>query len=172
MRKWAVRDVMTADVVSVREDTPYREIVEILAERQVSAVPVVDDSGHVTGVVSEADLLPKIEFSGDEGERHVFERRSRRSARAKAHGDLAGELMTAPAITIQPDASLVAAAKLMDDERVKRLPVVDDQSRPVGIVARRDLLKTHLRSDPEIGDEVRNDVLRDVMSIEPGRDRR
>jgi CBS domain-containing protein len=167
MRKWAVRDVMTTDVVSVHGDTPYQEIVAILAERNVSAVPVVDESWHVTGVVSEADLLPKIEFSGDENERHLFERRSRRSARAKAHGDLAGELMTAPAVTIEPSAPLVAAAKLMDGDHLKRLPVVDDQGQLVGIVSRRDLLKTHLRPDPEILDEVVTDVLQDVMSVNP-----
>jgi CBS domain-containing protein len=167
MRQWAVRDVMTTDVVSVREDTPYQKLVEILAERNVSAVPVVDGSQHVAGVVSEADLLHKIEFSGDEKERHLFERRSQRSARAKAHGDLAGELMTAPAVTIEPSASLVAAAKLMDGDHLKRLPVVDDQGRLVGIVSRRDLLKTHLRPDPEILDEVLTDVLRDVMSVNP-----
>jgi CBS domain-containing protein len=167
MRPLAVRDVMTTDVVSVREQTPYKEIVEILARRMVSAVPVVDDAQHVTGVVSEADLLRKIEFSGDETERHLFERRSRRSARAKAHGEVAAALMTAPPVTISPEASLVAAAKLMDDERVKRLPVVDDQGRLVGVVARRDLLKTHLRADAEIRDEVRGDVLRDVMAVDP-----
>jgi CBS domain-containing protein len=167
MRKWTVRDVMTADVVSVREDTPYRTIVEILADRKVSAVPVVDESQHVTGVVSEADLLHKIEFSGDETERHLFERRSRRTARTKAHGDLAATLMTSPAITIQPDTSLVEAAKLMDAEQVKRLPVVDGEGRLVGIVSRRDLLKTHLRADLEIRDEVMNDVLLGVLWVDP-----
>src|SRR5262245_29888422 len=113
MKQVAVRDVMTTDVVSVREQTPYQEIVEILATRMVSAVPVVDEAEHVTGIVSEADLLRKIEFSGDETERHLFERRSRRAARAKAHGEVAAELMTAPPVTIAPDASLVTAAKLM-----------------------------------------------------------
>ncbi len=168
MRQWAVRDVMTSDVVSVRDGTPYREIVEILVERNVSSVPVVDDSRRVSGIVSEADLLHKIEFSGDENERHLFERRSRRTARAKAHGEAAADLMTSPAIMIQPGATLAAAAKLMDDERVKRLPVVDGDGRLMGIVSRRDLLKTHLRPDPEIRSEVRNDVLRDVMSVDPG----
>jgi len=66
MRQLTVRDVMTADVVWVQEDTPYQKIVELLAERQVSAVPVVDGFRRVVGVVSEADLLHKIEFAGDE----------------------------------------------------------------------------------------------------------
>jgi CBS-domain-containing membrane protein len=158
---------MTIDVVSVREHTRYRTIVNVLATRQVSAVPVIDGYDHVVGVVSEADLLRKIEFTGDEEERHLFERRSRRSARAKAYGDVASSLMSAPAITINPDTTVVAAAKLMDAEQVKRLPVVDAGGRLLGIVARSDLLKTYLRPDPDIRDDVVDDVLRGGLLVDP-----
>jgi CBS-domain-containing membrane protein len=88
-------------------------------------------------------------------------------ARAKAHGDVASELMTEPVVTIQPGTSLAAAAKLMEAQHVKRLPVVDDLGRLIGIVARRDLLKPHLRPDPEIREEVVEQVLRGVMMIDP-----
>lgn len=166
MRIWRVGDVMTRDVVTVGEDTLYREIVDLLAERRVSAVPVVDEEQRVVGVVSEADLLHKIEFVGEEHERRVFVSRRRRRAEAKAHGVLARELMSAPAITVVPGTSLPAAAKLMDEERVKRLPVVNELGRLVGIVTRSDLLRVYLRSDAEIEHDVVDEVLGRVLMVE------
>jgi CBS domain-containing protein len=167
MRQWTVDDVMTTDVVAVPERAQYRAIVNLLAERRVSAVPVVDADGHIVGVVSEADLLHKIELAGDPDERHLFERRARRSARAKAHGDTAAELMTSPAITVESDTPLAAAARIMDSERVKRLPVTDRSGRLVGIVARSDLLKTHLRPDPDIRAEIVAEVIDGVLWADP-----
>jgi CBS domain-containing protein len=167
MKPWTVGDVMTTDVVSVTEDTPYRKIVDILAERRVSAVPVVDGFDRVVGVVSEADLLYKVEFSDEEEEKRVFHWPTRRAARAKAHGDVAKSLMTTPVVTVPPSTLVTVAAKLMDHEHVKRLPVVDDIGRLVGIVARSDLLKTYLRPDPQIRDEVVDDVLRRVLQLDP-----
>ena len=83
MKLWRVDDVMTRDVVSVREDTPYRDVVNVLIRRRVSAVPVVDRLGRVLGVVSEADLLHKVEATGEARPR-IFESRRRRGERAKA----------------------------------------------------------------------------------------
>jgi CBS domain-containing protein len=167
MKQWTVSDVMTADVKSVREDTPYRAIVDALTGRHISAVPVVDGFEHVVGVVSEADLLHKIEFIGDEHERRVFERRSRREARAKADAAVAKDLMSAPAVTVLSSTPIVTAARLMDSERVKRLPVVDELGRLVGIVARADLLKMHLRLDPEIRADIIEGVLRQTLWLDP-----
>ncbi len=64
MRRWTVKDVMTENVISVTDTTPYKEIVQLLAQHAVSAVPVVDSARKVIGVVSEADLLHKMEFTG------------------------------------------------------------------------------------------------------------
>jgi CBS-domain-containing membrane protein len=168
MRTWKVDDVMTVDVVAVGEDALYREIVDILTDRCVSAVPVTDEDRRVVGVVSEADLLHKIEFVGSEPERRVFASRRRRTAEAKARGLLARELMSAPAITVAPRTSLAVAAKLMDDERVKRLPVVDAMGRLVGIVTRSDLLRVYLRPDSEIEHDVIDEVLDRTLLVERG----
>lgn len=167
MTQWMVRDVMTRDVVSVNLDTPYREIVDALVGRKVSAAPVVDDYGRVVGVVSEADLLHKVEFVGEEHQRRIFERPARRSAREKAHGAVAADLMTAPAITAGPQLSVAAAARRMETERVKRLPVVDGDGRLVGVVSRRDLLRMHLRPDSELRDDIVDNVLRRALWIDP-----
>jgi CBS domain-containing protein len=153
MKSWTVDDVMTRAVVSVGEAAGYRAVVDLLIGRCISAVPVVDAFQRVTGVVSEADLLSKIEYAGDEAPR-LFEGRRRRGERGKALAGTASELMSTPAVTVLARTSIADAARLMDDENVKRLPVVDDLGRLVGIVARRDLLKVHLRPDLDIRDEV------------------
>jgi CBS-domain-containing membrane protein len=168
MRTWQVDDVMSADVVTVRPHTPYREIVDTLANHRVSAAPVVDDDQQVVGVVSEADLLHRIELGGEADERRVFASRRRRTAHAKAHGAVAKDLMSRPAITVTSGASLTVAAKIMDSERVKRLPVVDQSGRLRGIVSRSDLLRVYLRPDGEIERDVVDEVLRRTLWVETG----
>ncbi|MEV0214168.1 CBS domain-containing protein [Micromonospora sp. NPDC050695] len=168
MRTWQVGDVMTREVTTVVADTPYREIVDVLLRRGVSAAPVIDGFRRVLGLVSEADLLHRIEHAGEPAQRRVFESRRRRGARGKGAALLAGDLMTAPAVTTYPEATLSAAARLMDREQVKRLPVLDDLGRLVGIVSRADLLRVHLRSDAEIREDVVQEVLRRVLAVRDG----
>ncbi|BCB91842.1 CBS domain-containing protein [Phytohabitans suffuscus] len=168
MKLWTVADVMTADVATVTEETPYRAIVDILITRQISAVPVVDDFDRVLGVVSEADLLHKIETEGHPESRRVFEGRRRRATRTKATAMVARDLMTVPAVTVMPHTLIPAAARRMDAEHVKRLPVTNDLGRLVGIVTRSDLLKVHLRPDADIRRDVVDGVLRRVLAIRDG----
>ncbi|MEH0844031.1 CBS domain-containing protein [Micromonospora sp. CPCC 205711] len=168
MRTWQVQDVMTTDVATVREGTAYREIVDVLTGRHVTAVPVVDGARRVLGVVSEADLLHKVELLGQPHERRIFPSRRHREARIKAGATLAADLMTAPAVTVSPDVSLVEAARIMDKRQVKRLPVTDDLGRLVGIVTRGDLLKVHLRPDADIRRDVVGDVLHRVLGVPDG----
>jgi CBS domain-containing protein len=160
-----VREVMTPEVVVVAPDCGFKHIVDILTDFKVSAVPVVED-GTLVGIVSEADLLHKIGFSDDTRPPRHFERHSLRVGRAKAAGETARAVMSNPVITIDPDASLATAARLMELHCVKRLPVIDD-GHLVGIVARRDLLRRYLRPDEEIKLEIRDDVLRRRMWTDP-----
>ena len=162
-----VRDVMTRDVVTVDEHTPFKEITRLLAHCCISAVPVLDSDGGVVGIVSEADLLRKEEYpEGPPGAR-LLEGRRRRATRAKATGDTAVELMTAPAITVGPDASLAEAARLLHRHQIKRLPVLDPPGPLVGIISRADLLKVFLRSDDQNAQEVRQDVFRRALGVDP-----
>ena len=163
MKLWRVDDVMTRDVVSVREDTPYRDLVDLLINRRVSAVPVVDGHDRVTGVVSEADLLHKVEATGGASPR-IFDAWRRRGDRAKAGGRTAAEVMTSPVVSTEASLSLAAAARRMQREHVKRLPVVDHQGHLIGIVTRSDLLKVHRRSDAEICHDVMTEALRDASA--------
>jgi CBS domain-containing protein len=164
-----VRDVMTTGVVTVEPWTPFTEIVGRLAEHRISAAPVVDAEGNVLGVVTEADLLLKQEHADLEFNVPLAWNRRRRLEREKAAAIVAAQLMTAPAVTVAPTATVTEAARRMHIVGVKRLPVVDDAGRLVGIVSRADLLKVYIRSDDAIWREIMDDVIvRDFM-MDPSR---
>lgn len=174
-----VRDVMTTQVASVNGSTPFRDIAQVLITHNVSAAPVVDGEGHVIGVVSEADLLRKEELREQyyrEGYKLPLSARLRErlgrpggDVEEKARAATAAQLMTAPPITITPYKSVVSAARLMSKHGVKRLPVVDDEGRLVGIVSRHDLLKVFVRSDEDILDEVRRDIINGALWTDTSR---
>jgi CBS domain-containing protein len=140
-----VEHVMSRDVVCARADASYEELVSLLATRRVDAVPVVDDRGCVLGVVSGADLP------------------------LRAGATVATELMSQPAVTIGPSATVAEAARRLHAEGVKRLPVVDALGRLVGIVSRVDLLKAFLRSDEELYQEIVEDVIFGDLVLSPDR---
>ena len=161
-----VRDVMTNDVIVVSADTPLKDVVTLLISRRVSGMPVVE-AGRVVGVISEADLLIKEYASASEapsGPLAFTSRRHRSDERRDAR--TAGQAMTAPALTIVPDASLSEAARLMIERRVNRLPVVDGE-RLVGIITRADVIKTYLRPDAELVEVIRHDVLTHALWLDP-----
>ena len=162
-----VRDVMTQDVVTVDEHASFKDIAMLIAERRVSAVPVLDREGRVLGIVSEADLVLKEEFPEGPAGGRLFQGRRQREDRAKAAGDTAVELMTAPAVTVGPDATAAEAARLLHRHGIKRMPVVDPAGPLLGIVSRADLLKVFLRSDADIAREIRQQVLLRSMWMDP-----
>ncbi|MEU4689956.1 CBS domain-containing protein [Actinoplanes sp. NPDC023714] len=163
MKIWHVDDVMTTEVVTAAPAATYRQLVDLIIERRVGAVPVIDDFRRVTGVVSEADLLRKIEYAEDDQPR-LFEGRRRRDQRGKAAAGTAAELMSTPAVTALRGTSIPSAARIMEREQVKHLPVTDDLGRLVGIVSRADLLRVHLRADDDIRTDVDSGVLQ-ALSI-------
>ncbi|WP_225101666.1 CBS domain-containing protein [Streptomyces sp. CoH27] len=166
MQHRTVEELMTRDVVRARRDTPFKDLVRLLAENDVTAVPVVDDLDRPVGVVSEADLLRKSADQADPSGR-VSIPNLEAWERAKAEGSRAEELMSAPAVCARPEWNVVEAARLMEAQHVKRLPVVDEADRLLGIVSRGDLLRIFLRRDDAIRDEITQDVLRRTMGLVP-----
>ncbi|ARP68641.1 inosine-5'-monophosphate dehydrogenase [Streptomyces pluripotens] len=166
MHHRTVAELMTRDVVTVRRDTPFKEIVRLLADNDVTAVPVVDDLDRPQGVVSEADLLRKSADQADPSGRTPIPHLEAWE-RAKAEGARAEELMSAPAVCARPDWNVVEAARLMEVQQVKRLPVVDEADRLLGMVSRGDLLRIFLRRDDAIRDEITEDVLRRTLRLAP-----
>ncbi|MFE3632724.1 CBS domain-containing protein [Streptomyces cellostaticus] len=149
-----VRDVMDVPAASLRNDLSYREIARLLAREQVGALPVVDGEDHVLGVVSESDLLAKVAFEASGHRPGPVGRLRERRLHGKARGETAADLMTSPAITVLPGATVAEAAWLAALSRLKRLPVADHEGRLVGVVGRDALLQTLIRDDAGIQAEV------------------
>ena len=164
-----VKDLMTTQVVTVGPATPFKEIVARLAEQRVSAVPVVDDAGLVLGVVSEADLLLKQEFPDPDADIPLFWTKRRRLERDKAAGSSARDLMSVAVVAITPDATVAEAARRMHTANIKRLPVLGEGGRLVGIVSRSDLLKVFNRPDQAIRREILDEVIVGEFTMEPDR---
>ncbi len=154
-----VRDVMTTAVVTARPEQRVKQAIQLLHEHQVTALPVVDDAGHLVGVLSEADVLRGALLP------------DRRTREIPVHTDgrtsplLVEDVMTTQPISVAADADLAAAAAVLVDTQVKSLPVVDGD-RVVGVVSRRDVIAVLARSDALIETEL-GELLR-AAEIEAG----
>lgn len=138
-----VGDIMTTDVVTVGPNAPLRDVVEQLIRRGVKAVPVVDSERRVIGIITGGDLL---ERGGLRHRLSLVATLDAETVAAQLHElaqsqRIAQEVMTPEPLTISTNAPISAAARLMAERRLKRLPVVDDQGKLVGIVARLDVLR-------------------------------
>jgi CBS-domain-containing membrane protein len=163
-----VKDVMSTRVVAVKRSASFKEMAASLRQHRVSAFPVVDDDGKVIGVVSEADLLAKEALAdGHDGIPGRISAMAHRKEMQKAKGVTAGDLMTHPAVTVQPDDTIEHAARMMYTLQVKRLPVVDAGGCLVGIVSRTDLLAVYDRPDEDILAEITDDVILHEFLIDP-----
>ncbi len=151
-----VRDVMTTQVVAVRRGASFKEMAVRLRQFRVSAFPVVDEDGKVIGIVSGGDMLAKEALVDGPG---LVTGMLHHKEFTKAAGLTAGDLMTAPAVSVQPEDTVERAAQLMYSLRLKRLPVIDDAGRLVGIVSRTDLLAVFDRPDEQIRAEILDEVI-------------
>jgi len=167
-RRWArrVSDVMTTAVLTVDRITPYQEIDRLLTKHRIGGVPVLKMGREVVGVVSETDLLAaedetrrQARMAGSMGRRWHLHKQPYVRLTADA-------LMTSPAITIGPDATIPAAARLMNTHHIARLPVTDEKGKLIGIVSRRDLLSVFLRPDADIAHDARQ-VLDELPLADP-----
>ncbi|MEY2225544.1 CBS domain-containing protein [Streptomyces sp. BF23-19] len=166
MKHIKVGDLMTDEVVSVLTSTPFKDVAKLLAQHDISGLPVLDDDDRVLGVVSESDLIGRaVADQPPMGEEPDAGRGGAAFTFPSEATFTAGEAMSAPAVTVHGDETAAGAARLMARRGVERLPVVDDGDRLVGIVTRRDLLWLFLRPDSEIRQRVVADVLVDTMGL-------
>lgn len=141
------RDIMTTEIASVGPDAPTRQIARVLLDRGISAVPVVDERGLLVGMVSEGDLIGRSEA----------DREARRDwwlallaegetlhpdflATLKNNALTARDVMVAPVVSVAETTEAAEIARLLQQHRIKRVPVVRD-GRAIGIVSRADLLR-------------------------------
>nr|BFE38376.1 CBS domain-containing protein [Actinomadura rugatobispora] len=159
---------MTSDVVTVSPEASFKDVITTLAEREISGVPVVDGTGRVLGVVTEADLLRKEAAAATAAEPSRKPRTKReRLDRARSEAATAGDAMSSPAVTTTADATVAEAARSLCRHGFKRLPVVDSAGRPVGVVSRTDLLRVFLKPDAQIHDEVIHEIVIGSLWLDP-----
>jgi len=164
-----VQDVMTTDVATTDPDAPLKEAALELVRRRISGMPVVNSDRHVLGVVSEADILAKegddrrggggfLQWLIDPGDPWIT---------ARFDAVTVGEAMSQPAQTIGPGRPLAEAATIMLNEGINRLPVVDKDGKLIGLVSRGDLVRAFARPDDEIRREIKEDVIRKALWLDP-----
>jgi|SRR5215469_4615620 len=154
-------DVMTTNVITVEPDTPVQEIAKMLSEKSISGVPVVGTDGRLVGIVSEGDLLHRVETGTERRpDRSTGRRRSwwldtvaadEELARdyVKSHGRTANDVMTREVISVEETTELADIANLLETKRVKRVPVVRD-GKLVGIVSRANLVRALAAAGPRL----------------------
>jgi len=156
------KDLMTADVVTVPPETPVIAMARLLADRGISAVPVLDAKGALLGVVTEADLSRRL--AGEEDKpaswfSALFADPARGADHyARTHGLTARDIMTEKVITVPPDTTAAHVAQIMAQEAVRRILVVSDE-RLRGIISRADLLRG-LILPPEKAEGVPDEAIR------------
>ncbi len=161
-----VGDIMTRNVVSVPPDAPALAVARLLVDRRISALPVTDSWTMLLGIVSEGDLIRRLSTEDREEKRgllsSLFFDRDRAAAQyARAHGATARDIMTRDVITATEGMSAEHAAHLMEEHRVRRLPVVHD-GMLLGIVSRADLLRALLQ--PAEGADTSDEAIRGAIS--------
>jgi CBS domain-containing protein len=143
-----VADVMTPNPIAVKPQTPLPEAIQIIAEEEISGLPVIDDAGKLVGVISETDLM--WQETGVDTPPYIMILDSviylQNPARYekeihKALGQTVGEVMTDRPVSIAPDSSIRTAAHLMHDKKIRRLPVVDQSGQLIGILTQGDIIR-------------------------------
>lgn len=158
-----VIDLMTTDVVTIGPDDTIKEAAQRMVRSRVSGLPVVDEDGRLIGIVTEGDFL----------ERELDKESPTGGLRGGVAGSSANqaltvrEVMTASVVTIAPDATLTEAARLMTAKAVKRLPIIDSSGGVAGVLSRADIVAAFTRPDEVIEDEIREDVVKRILFIDP-----
>ncbi len=163
----AIRQVIRETSPTVGPESRFKEVVRVMDDRNISAVPVVDEAGKLLGMVTEASVLLKEAYGPDAGaEAGVVERWRNRWELDKAGATTAGDLMTHPP-EVRPDAEPWEAANLMYESDSLRLPVTDADGAFVGVVTWRDLLQEFLRDDAAIRSEIADRIIDGALLADP-----
>jgi CBS domain-containing protein len=148
-----VVDLMTADVITASPDTPIKAAARLMVRNKVSGLPVIDQDTKVVGIITEADFL-RLEVAREEADNPQPVERVE-------------QVMNRSVLTINADATVTEAARLMVVNDVNRLPVTDSNGKSLGIISRLDVVAAFTRPDEIIEDEIREDLLRRVLFVDP-----
>jgi len=144
-RSIPVSDVMTRDAIAIRTHADLHEAAGLLSEHRISGLPVVDEGSVVLGVVTEADILSMTGMEKEHTFKDILRHLLGEPLPERKRGNNVGEIMSSPAITTRPDADIRDVARILDEKRIKRLPVVDERNRLVGVISRADIVRAMRR---------------------------
>jgi len=144
------KHIMMRTVVSVPVDTPLEKVAEMMATHRISGVPVIGANQQILGVISEKDFLREITATQTPSLMHFIERclKNISCSVESLHSRTARDIMTAPAITLDGEASLAQIAGLLRVHSINRVPIIDDRQRVIGIVARSDIVHAYRMIQP------------------------
>lgn len=143
-----ILDVMTSNPITVKRETDLKDAIALLANNKISGLPVVDDENHLIGILSESDLM--WQESGVEPPPYIMildsiiylQNPSRYEKQIhKALGQTVGDVMSEKPMTITSDKTIKQAAHILHHKDVRRLPVVDDQGKVIGILTQGDIIR-------------------------------
>lgn len=161
-----VRDLMTTDPVTTTPSTPLKEAARLMVRHKVSGLPVLD-GGRVVGIVTEGDFL-RQEASRDQPYRFsLLDALFGDEPAAAPAAETVGQVMTEQVLTVAPEATLSEAARIMSSRRVKRLPVVGPGGELLGVISRADVVNAFTKPDEVIEDEIREDIVRRLLFLDP-----
>ena len=140
-----VHDVMTRDIISVQKYESVLHVAYILAEKNISGLPVVDKKNKVIGIITQADILSVVGIRKEHTLKDLLKHMLGEPLPEKKIGDIVADIMVSPAVRIKPTANIAEAAQVLDEKRIRRLPVVDDENRLIGLISRADILKAVLK---------------------------
>lgn len=139
--KIPVSDVMTKDVITVKKNADIHEAARLLSENKISGMPVIDEENHVIGIVTEADILYMAGIKSDHTFKDILMHILGETTPRRKNGNTVADVMTSPAITTKIDADIREVARILDEKRIKRLPVVDEENKLIGIISRANIIR-------------------------------
>lgn len=140
-----VQDVMTQNVLSITKFESIMQVADILTEKNISGLPVVDKDNRVLGIITQADILSMVGVRREHTFKDLLKHMLGESLPERRMGDHVGDIMTSPALTIKPDANVAEAVRIMEEKRIRRLTVADDKNKLIGIITRADILKAVIK---------------------------
>lgn len=164
------RDVMVSPVITVTEIDTVRDVAKLLIAERISAVPVLDQAGKIVGIVSEADLIHRIEAGTERPTSWWLSLISGESAIASeyvmAHARKVKDVMTTDVQTAHPDTPLVEIADMFEEKHIKRVPIVNDVGELVGIVSRANIIQAVASTRPKFEVALPDTLIREQLVTE------
>lgn len=140
-----VEDVMKRDVLAVKKFETIVRAANILSEKNISGLPVVDNDNKVVGIVTQADILSIVGVSKDPSVRDLLKHLLGEKLPEQRMGDIVADIMTSPVATVRAEATIAEAVQAMEEKKIRRLCVVDDKNRLIGLITRADILRAVIK---------------------------